>query len=85
MVARLLSREWSYGQFERAFGVYYYEHVPVDVMRSQAGALYSEAIEKLEFTMAAPSAADREEGWIAPEEYISWLEAEFARRAKSRD
>ena len=75
MIDRLLAGEWTAAEFEGAFVVYYYEHVPVDVMRSSAASLYSTVLEKLEFTMADPTAADREDGWIDYEDFIRGSES----------
>jgi len=76
MIDRLLASESTFADFDRTFGVYYYEHLPVDVMRSAAAAFVSTVVEKLEFTIENPSADDRAEGWLDPQEFLDWLRHE---------
>lgn len=79
MIDRLLAGQWSYAEFERVFAFYYYEHVPVDVMRSPAGSFVSDVVEKLEFTAENPTAEDRANDWIDHQGFIAWLRHEHQR------
>ena len=79
MIDRLLCGQWTAQEFEGAFPFYYYEHVPVEVMRSPAASLYSAVVEKLEFTTANPTTAEREEEWIDYADFVNWLRSEYQR------
>jgi hypothetical protein len=76
MIDRLLAGETAFGDFERAFGIYYYEQLPVAVMRSSAATFVSNVLEKLEFTTANPTAEERMEGWIDDRDFVDWLRHE---------
>ena len=76
MIDRLLAGETTFADFDGTFGMYYYEHLPVDVMRSAAAAFVSRVVETLEFTMSNPSAHDRAEGWMGGPEFVEWLRQE---------
>jgi hypothetical protein len=76
MIDRTLARELSVQEFEGQFALHWYEHVPVDVTRSSAAAVYSGIIERLEFIMEQPSAVERHDGWIDFEQFLEWLSGE---------
>jgi len=81
MVDRLLAGELAFADFDRTFGLYYYENLPVDVMRSSAADLVSAVLEKLEFTTHSPTAHEREVGWIDEHDFVTWLRNERQRNA----
>ena len=76
MIDRALARELSVQEFEGQFALYWYEHVPVDVMRSSAEAVYSAIVEKLEFITEQPSAVERHAGWIDFAQFLELLSRE---------
>jgi len=76
MIDRLLAGETTFDEFARTFGIYYYEHLPVAVMRSPAATFVSDVLEKLEFTTTNPTAEERAEGWIDERDFVDWLRRE---------
>jgi hypothetical protein len=76
MIDRALAREVAVPDFESQYALYWYERVPVDVMRSPAAAVYSAIVEKLEFTTEQPSDVERRDGWIDFDQFLEWLSGE---------
>jgi hypothetical protein len=79
MIDRVLSGEWKFAEFDRTFGIYYDDNLPVDIMRSSAAAFVSAVLEKLEFTTDSPSADERANEWLDPQDFLAWLRHERSR------
>jgi hypothetical protein len=73
-VDALLDERMSFDEFDRTFGLAYYE-LPVDVMRSAPAAFVSAVVEKREYVTTEPTAAERVEGWMDPDAFLGWLRA----------
>ncbi len=76
LIDRALARELPVPAFEREFALYWYQSVPVEVMRGSNAAVYSAIVERLEFIREQPSDIDRHEGWIDFDQFLDWLSSQ---------
>ena len=83
MIDRALAHELTVSQFERDYALYWYERVPVDLMRSSAASIYSGIVEKLEFVKDQPTESERQDDWIDPGQFLEWLASERRRLAQT--